>query len=162
MQIEAGIVLEGRITGIKPFGAFVELEPGVSGLVHISEVSAGFVENIADVLQLGQTVKVKVLSVSPEGKIALSIRKAQPELPIIMVSCPDCRLTEAQKERREIIRATYTHAVEAGDKNVYFIDGSTLTWRFGGDSGTVDGCHPNDLGFYSMAKILIRQLKSLI
>lgn len=78
MQIEAGIVLEGRITGIKPFGAFVELEPGVSGLVHISEVSAGFVENIADVLQLGQTVKVKVLSVSPEGKIALSIRKAQP------------------------------------------------------------------------------------
>lgn len=78
MQIEAGIVLEGRITGIKPFGAFVELEPGVSGLVHISEVSAEFVENIADVLQLGQTVKVKVLSVSPEGKIALSIRKAQP------------------------------------------------------------------------------------
>ena len=78
MQIEAGTVLEGRVTGIKPFGAFVELEPGVSGLVHISEVSAGFVENIADVLQLGQNVKVKVLSVSPEGKIALSIRKAQP------------------------------------------------------------------------------------
>ena len=78
MQIEANMVLEGRVTGIKPFGAFVELEPGVSGLVHISEVSAGFVENIADVLQLGQTVKVKVLSVSPEGKIALSIRKAQP------------------------------------------------------------------------------------
>ncbi len=84
-------------------------------------------------------------------KMFKCVRKAQPELPIIMVSCPDCRLTEAQKERREIIRATYTHAVEAGDKNVYFIDGSTLTWRFGGDSGTVDGCHPNDLGFMCMA-----------
>ena len=78
MQIEAGTVLEGRVTGIKPFGVFVELEPGVTGLVHISEVAAGFVENIADVLQLGQSVKVKVLSVSPEGRIALSIRKAQP------------------------------------------------------------------------------------
>lgn len=84
-------------------------------------------------------------------KMFKCVRKAQPELPIIMMSCPDCRLTEAQKERREIIRATYTHAVEAGDKNVYFIDGSTLTWRFGGDSGTVDGCHPNDLGFMCMA-----------
>ena len=79
MQIEAGMILEGRVTGIKPFGAFVEFEPGVSGLVHISEVSTGFVENIADVLQMGQTVKVKVVSVSPEGKIALSIRKALPQ-----------------------------------------------------------------------------------
>lgn len=79
MQIEAGMILEGRITGIKPFGAFVELEPGTSGMVHISEVSTGFVENIADVLQMGQTVRVKVISVSPEGKIALSIRKALPQ-----------------------------------------------------------------------------------
>ncbi len=79
MQIEAGSIIEGRVTGIKPFGAFVELEPGVSGMVHISEVSTGYVENIADVLQMNQTVKVKVLSVSPEGKIALSIRKALPQ-----------------------------------------------------------------------------------
>ena len=79
------------------------------------------------------------------------IRAAQPELPIIMVSCPECRLTGDQVKRREVIRTTYQNAVEAGDKNVYFIDGSTLTWRFGGDSGTVDGCHPNDLGFMCMA-----------
>lgn len=78
MQIEANMVLEGRVTGLKPFGAFVELEPGVSGMVHISEVASGFVENITDVLQVGQVVKVRVLSVSPEGKIALSIRKAEP------------------------------------------------------------------------------------
>lgn len=79
------------------------------------------------------------------------VRAAQPELPIVMVSCPECRLTEDQVKRREVIRATYDHAIAAGDKNVYFIDGSTLTWRFGGDSGTVDGCHPNDLGFMCMA-----------
>lgn len=78
MQIETGAVLEGRVTGIKPFGAFVELEPGVSGMVHISEVSNAFVENIAEVLQMGQTVRVRVLSVSPEGRIALSIKKALP------------------------------------------------------------------------------------
>jgi len=95
-------------------------------------------------------------------KMFKCVRKAQPELPIIMVSCPDCRLTEAQKERREIIRATYTHAVEAGDKNVYFIDGSTLTWRFGGDSGTVDGCHPNDLGFMCMALGIGEVVKSAL
>ncbi len=77
MQIEVGTIMEGCVTGIKPFGAFVELAPGVSGMVHISEISTGFVKNIADVLQLGQMVKVKVLSVSPEGKIALSIRKAE-------------------------------------------------------------------------------------
>lgn len=79
MPIEAGMILEGRVTGLKPFGAFVELQPGVSGMVHISEVSTGYVENITDALELGQTVKVKVLSVSPEGKIALSIRKALPK-----------------------------------------------------------------------------------
>ena len=84
-------------------------------------------------------------------KMYKCVRAAQPELPIIMVSCPECRLTEDQVKRRAVIRATYDHAVEAGDKNVYFIDGSTLTWRFGGDSGTVDGCHPNDLGFMCMA-----------
>ena len=78
MSIEAGMVTEGKVVGIRPFGAFVELEPGVSGMVHISEVANGYVENITDVLQMGQTVRVQVLSVSPEGKIALSIRRALP------------------------------------------------------------------------------------
>ena len=79
MSIEAGMVTEGKVVGLKPFGAFVELEPGVSGMVHISEVANSYVENITDVLQMGQTVRVRVLSVSPEGKIALSIRKALPQ-----------------------------------------------------------------------------------
>ncbi len=81
MQIQTDTVLEGRITGLKPFGAFVDLGEGVTGLVHISEVSTGYVQNINDLLQIGQTVKVKVLSISPEGKVALSIRQASPQQP---------------------------------------------------------------------------------
>ncbi|MGN1058394.1 MAG: S1 RNA-binding domain-containing protein [Candidatus Avelusimicrobium sp.] len=79
MQLEVGSIVEGKVTGVKKFGAFVELPDGAgTGMVHISEVSNGFVEVLEDVLKEGQTVKVKVISISPEGKIALSIKKAEP------------------------------------------------------------------------------------
>ena len=76
MSLETGMVLEGKVTGITKFGAFVELEPGKTGMVHISEVAPTFVNDINDYLKEGQTVKVKVLSVSEDGKISLSIKKA--------------------------------------------------------------------------------------
>lgn len=76
MQIEEGLVLTGKVTGITDFGAFIQLEDGKSGMVHISEVASGFVKNIKDHLSVGQEVKCKVVSVSPEGKISLSIRRA--------------------------------------------------------------------------------------
>ena len=76
MQPEVGKIYEGKVTGITKFGAFVELEPGVTGMVHISEVANTFVNEIKDHLSEGQEVKVKVLSVSDEGKISLSIKKA--------------------------------------------------------------------------------------
>jgi S1 RNA binding domain protein len=76
MQLEAGAVLEGRVTGITAFGAFVALPDGKSGLVHISEVANTYVNDIHEHLSVGQTVKVKVLSISPEGKISLSIKRA--------------------------------------------------------------------------------------
>lgn len=76
MQIEEGIVLRGKVTGIAPFGAFVELENGKNGLVHISEVASTFVDDISKHLSVGQSVKVKVISVDERGKIALSIKKA--------------------------------------------------------------------------------------
>ena len=69
--------MEGKVTGIKPFGAFVALPESKTGLVHISEVSYEFVQDLATVLEAGQTVKVKVISIAPDGKIALSI-KADP------------------------------------------------------------------------------------
>ena len=76
MQPEAGKIYEGKVTGITKFGAFVELEPGVTGMVHISEVANTFVNEIKDHLTMGQTVKVKVLSTGDNGKISLSIKKA--------------------------------------------------------------------------------------
>lgn len=76
MQIEEGSVLRGKITGVAPFGAFVELEDGKTGLVHISEVSSEFVEDISKHLTQGQAVKVKVMSVDEKGKISLSIKRA--------------------------------------------------------------------------------------
>ena len=79
MAVEVGRILEGKVCGIKNFGAFVELADGTTGMVHISEVSNGYVEHLSDVLQDGQVVKVRVMAVSPEGKVALSIKKAQPK-----------------------------------------------------------------------------------
>lgn len=79
MVIEIGAVLEGKVTGIAKFGAFVSLGEGKSGLVHISEVSAGFVSDINEHLKVGDSVKVKVISVDDKGRINLSIRQAQPK-----------------------------------------------------------------------------------
>lgn len=76
MQLDVGKIYEGKVTGITKFGAFVELEPGTTGMVHISEVANTFVNEIKDFLTEGQTVKVKVLSVGEDGKISLSIKKA--------------------------------------------------------------------------------------
>lgn len=78
MQPEIGKIYDGKVTGITNFGAFVELEPGVTGMVHISEVANTFVSEIKDHLAIGQEVKVKVLAVTEEGKISLSIKKAAP------------------------------------------------------------------------------------
>ena len=76
MELEIGTVIEGKITGITKFGVFVGLPGNKTGLVHISEVSQNYVENIEDHVKEGDTVKVKVLTVSDAGKISLSIKKA--------------------------------------------------------------------------------------
>lgn len=77
MEIEVGAILEGTVTSIAKFGAFVSLPERRSGLVHISEIAAAYVADVNDFLQVGQTVKVKVLAVTPEGKINLSIKRAE-------------------------------------------------------------------------------------
>ena len=78
MAIEVGNVFEGRVTGVKPFGAFVALPEGRVGMVHISEVSNEYVQDINTVLHDGDTVKVQVIQVAPDGKIALSIKRLLP------------------------------------------------------------------------------------
>lgn len=76
MQLEVGGIYEGKVTGITKFGVFVGFEGGQTGMVHISEVATSFVNEIKDFVTEGQTVKVKVLSISDEGKVSLSIKKA--------------------------------------------------------------------------------------
>ena len=79
MAIEIGSIQEGKVTGIMNFGAFVALPGGKSGLVHISEISNTFVKDVHDFLQVGQIVKVKILDINEQGKINLSIKRAQEE-----------------------------------------------------------------------------------
>ncbi len=81
MQLAIGDVLEGKVTGITKFGAFVELPEGKTGMVHISEVSTAYVEDISQFLKQDQIVKVKVINITDEGKISLSIKKAMPREP---------------------------------------------------------------------------------
>jgi len=77
MPITVGKVVEGTVTGITDFGAFVQLPGGKSGLVHISEISDDYVKKVADYLRKDQKVKVKILSISDDGKVSLSIRQAK-------------------------------------------------------------------------------------
>ncbi|SET22425.1 S1 RNA binding domain protein [Natronincola peptidivorans] len=76
MLAEEGKILEGTVSGITNFGAFIDLGDGKTGLVHISEVADDYVKNIHDYLKDKQKVKVKVLSIGKDGKISLSIRQA--------------------------------------------------------------------------------------
>ncbi|BFL40382.1 S1 RNA-binding domain-containing protein [Agathobaculum sp. NSJ-28] len=79
MDLAVGAIVEGKVTGITKFGAFVALPEGKSGMVHISEVAASFVSDIKDFLQEGQQVKVKIINIDQAGRINLSIKKAQPQ-----------------------------------------------------------------------------------
>jgi len=79
MPVSVGEIVEGTVTGITNFGAFVQLPEGKSGLVHISEVSHDYVEKVSDYLKKDQKIKVKVLSISADGKISLSVRQAKPK-----------------------------------------------------------------------------------
>ena len=76
-----GTVIEGKVARMTDFGAFVELPEGKTGMVHISEVSADYVEDISQYLKQDQIVKVKVINITEEGKISLSIKKAMPPKP---------------------------------------------------------------------------------
>ncbi|MCR4620486.1 MAG: SGNH/GDSL hydrolase family protein [Clostridiales bacterium] len=92
-----------------------------------------------------------------------TVRSANKELPIVIVSRPDWRHDEqSARERRVICRRTYLNAVKAGDNNVYFIDGHRLFAKKDREDCTVDGTHPNDLGFYRMATVIYPVLKKAL
>ncbi len=79
MSIEVGEIVEGKITSITNFGAFVALDNSTNGMIHISEVSNTYVKDISSFLKVGQDVKVKVCSIDEKGRIALSLKKANDE-----------------------------------------------------------------------------------
>ncbi|MFA6290310.1 MAG: SGNH/GDSL hydrolase family protein [Victivallales bacterium] len=93
-----------------------------------------------------------------------TIRKKQPELPIVLMSkCDfDTGNLEINSKRREIIKRTYTNAIKAGDKHVYFVDGEKLFGKTDRDACTVDGCHPNDIGFLRMAETVFPVLNKAL
>ena len=78
MAIEVGAIVEGEVTGITNFGAFVQLPEGKVGLIHISEVSDVYVKDVHDFLKEHQKVKAKVLSIDARGKIGLSLKQLGP------------------------------------------------------------------------------------
>jgi S1 RNA binding domain protein len=80
-ELKEGAVVQGEVISTKPFGAFVKLESGETGLVHISQLSTKYIEKVEDVLQVGSVVTVKVLSVDPAGKISLSIKALSEDRP---------------------------------------------------------------------------------
>ena len=79
MQLEVGSILEGKVTGITKFGAFVEVAPGTTGMVHISEVANAYVSDIRQYLTEGQEVKVMIIALDPAGKINLSMKRLEPK-----------------------------------------------------------------------------------
>lgn len=89
------------------------------------------------------------------------IRAANPDLPILILSRPEPVLVGNALLSRDVIKKTCTDSREKGDKNVYFLDGPALM-KIAGFDGTVDNCHPNDLGFYSMAEAVIEVLKPIL
>ena len=80
MQIEQGSVVKGKVTGLTDFGAFVELEPGVDALLHVSQISQEHVDKPSDVLSVGQVITAKVVDFNGEDKkISLSMKALQKE-----------------------------------------------------------------------------------
>jgi len=75
--MKKGDIVLGRITGIKPYGAFVKIGETQDGLIHISELSAKFVRNITDYVKIGDEVQLEVLGLTDDGKVSLSYKRVK-------------------------------------------------------------------------------------
>ncbi len=93
------------------------------------------------------------------GKLFKTFRKKHPDTPVIFMSKPDFDNDPTAPERRAVVKDTYDKAVSENDKNVYFIDGETLFGKTDRECCTVDGTHPNDIGFLRMAEAVFAKLK---
>ena len=100
MALGVGEIVEGRVTGLTKFGAFVSLPEDKVGMVHISEVSTTYVKDIGDFLEKGQTVKVKVLSIDENGKISLSLKQVPENAEVVRKAEDDHRDNGERRERK--------------------------------------------------------------
>lgn len=91
MELTVGQIVEGKITGITAFGVFLDIGDGKSGLVHISEVSRTYINDLNEVVKVGDQVKAKILNIGDDGKISLSIKRATE---------PEKREPKERRERR--------------------------------------------------------------
>ncbi len=151
---------ESRVS--REFGAdFVNL--GFSGSARGEDTIGDYIMNLdmsAFILDYDHNAaSVEELEKTHE-KLFLKVRNSHPRIPVIIMSRPKYYLTSEEQERLDVIKKTYENAKEAGDENVYLLDGRTLM-EFAGNEGTVDNCHPNDLGFASMAKAVIDLMKKI-
>ncbi len=97
-NLEVGMIVEGKVAQLKPFGAFVSLADNKRGLVHISQISHDYIKEVGDALSEGDTVKVKIISIEPDsGKISLSIKEANPK-PVVD---KDPKVNRDNKEKSE-------------------------------------------------------------
>jgi len=112
-KYKVGEVLTGKVTGIQPYGAFVSLDEDTQGLVHISEITYGFVKDVNDYLKVGDEIKVKILEIDEQSKkISLSIRVLE-EAPI-------------QRKREYPPRKTLQERVDENDANGFLLLKSKL------------------------------------
>ena len=152
-------------------------ESMVSAALQADHINLGFSGNAKAEEEMAQYIKSLDMSVfvydydhnaptlrhleDTHQKMFLTIRESNPELPIVILSRPKYQLTETEQKRLAIVKRTYDEAIAAGDQHTHMIDGPTLM-RYAKNDGTVDIHHPNDLGFHSMAKVLIPQLRALL
>ena len=90
------------------------------------------------------------------SKVFKAVRAAHPDIPIVTMTRPKGILSKDEESRRDIIKATYDEAKANGDNNVWFLDMSLAMKFRGGNEGTVDNCHPTDLGFFRMAEAVAK------
>ncbi|MBE6736689.1 MAG: S1 RNA-binding domain-containing protein [Ruminococcaceae bacterium] len=100
MALGVGEIVEGKVTGLTKFGAFVSLPEEKVGMIHISEVSTTYVKDIGDFLEKGQAVKVKVLSIDENGKISLSLKQVPENAEVVKKAEEDSRDNGERRERK--------------------------------------------------------------
>lgn len=118
MTLAVGQVVDGKVTGITKFGAFVELDKGIVGLVHISEIANVYVKDIHEHLTLNQNVEVKVISVGKDGKVGLSIKQVPGKKPSVPFEEQLSRFMKDSEERQTSIKKNLSNKQKGSPRHM--------------------------------------------